>query len=371
MAPQSIGEKSLAETSNENKRRKTRPVMVGRVQVGGGAPVSIQSMTNTRTYEAQETIDQIKRLEDAGCEIIRVTVESQQSLKQLGKIKSQMRVPLVADIHFSHELALGAIDEGADKIRINPGNIGGQDRLAKVVEKCKQHGIAMRVGVNSGSLEKDLLTKYGHPTAEAIVESAMRHIRFIEALGYHHLVISVKSSHVPTMIASYRLLAGQCDYPFHVGVTEAGTKTQGITKSAAGIGAVLADGIGDTIRVSLTTDPVEEIKVAQYLLRCLGLRQEGVEIVACPTCGRCNVDLEKMVDEVEKAVMTIKTPLKVAVMGCVVNGLGEGAQADLGICAEKGQGVLFEKGEIKARLKEGELVPRLIEEIRKRTGETA
>ena len=359
----------MAEMFYEIKRRKTRPVMVGKVQVGGGAPVSIQSMTNTHTYDVQETIDQVKRLEDAGCEIIRVTVESPKALKVLGQIKAKMKVPLVADIHFAHAMALGAIDEGADKIRINPGNIGGMDRLALVVEKCKKYNVAMRVGVNSGSLEKDLLEKHGHPTPEAIVESAMRHIKFIESFDYHNMIISVKSSHVPTMIRSYRLLAEQCDYPFHVGVTEAGTKMQGITKSAAGIGAVLSDGIGDTIRVSLTADPVEEVKVATHLLRSMGFRKEGVDIVACPTCGRCHVDLEKMVDQVETATLTMKTPMRVAIMGCVVNGLGEGAEADIGICSEKGHGVIIEKGEIKVRLKEEELVPHLIGEIKKRSAE--
>ncbi len=359
----------MAEQFFEIQRRKTRPVKVGKVQVGGDAPISIQSMTNTLTYEVDETLDQIKRLEDAGCEIIRVTVENQKSLKAVSKLKARMRVPLVADIHFAYQIALDAIDEGADKIRINPGNIGGLDRLAQVVEKCKKYKVAMRVGVNSGSLEKDLIEKYGHPTPEAIVESAMRHIRFIESLGYHQMIISVKSSHVPTMIRSYRLLAEQCDYPFHVGVTEAGTKMQGITKSAAGIGAVLADGIGDTIRVSLTADPVEEVKVATHLLRSMGFRKEGVDIVACPTCGRCHVDLESMVDAVETATLTMKTSMRVAIMGCVVNGLGEGAEADVGLCAEKGHGVIFEKGEVKTRLKEEELVPHLIGEIRKRAAE--
>ncbi len=359
----------MAEQFYEIKRRATRPVMVGKVQVGGGAPISIQSMTNTHTHDVQETIDQIKRLEDAGCEIIRVTVENQKSLKALGKIKSKMKVPLVADIHFAYQIALGAVDEGADKIRINPGNIGGMDRLAQVVEKCKKHKVAMRVGVNSGSLEKDLLEKYGHPTPEAIVESALRHVRFIETLGYQNMIISVKSSHVPTMIRSYRFLAEKCDYPFHVGVTEAGTKTQGITKSAAGIGAVLADGIGDTIRVSLTADPVEEVKVATHLLRSMGFKKEGVDIVACPTCGRCHVDLESMVDAVETATLNMKAPMRVAVMGCVVNGLGEGAEADIGLCSEKGHGVIFEKGVVKTRLKEEELVPHLIDEIKKRAEE--
>jgi (E)-4-hydroxy-3-methylbut-2-enyl-diphosphate synthase len=356
----------VSEALYEIPRRKSRAVMVGKVQVGGNAPVSIQSMTNTHTYDVQETIDQIKRLEDAGCEIIRVTVESQQSLKVLDKIKAAMTVPLVADIHFAYQIALGSIDAGADKIRINPGNIGGMDRLAQVVEKCKKYNVAMRVGVNSGSLEKDLLEKHGHPTPEAIVESAMRHIHFIESLGYYNMIISVKSSHVPTMIRSYRLLAEQTDYPFHVGVTEAGTKMQGTVKSAAGIGTILADGLGDTIRVSLTADPVEEVKVATHLLRSLGYRKEGIDIVACPTCGRCHVDLEKMVDQVETATLTMKTPMRVAIMGCVVNGLGEGAEADIGICSEKGHGVIIEKGEIKTRLKEEELVPHLIGEIKKR-----
>ncbi len=356
----------MAESHPPIERRKTRPVMVGKVRIGGGAPVSIQSMTNTFTHDVDATLDQIRRLEDAGCELIRVTVENQKSIRALSKLKAKMRVPLIADIHFAYQNALAAVDEGADKIRVNPGNIGGMDRLAQVVEKCKKHHVAMRVGVNSGSLEKDLLEKYGHPTPEAIVESALRHIHFIESLDYRDLVISVKSSHVPTMIRSYRLLAQKCDYPFHVGVTEAGTKSQGVTKSAAGIGAVLSDGIGDTIRVSLTGDPVEEIKVAIHLLRSMGFRREGVEIVACPTCGRCHVDLERMVDQVEAATLNLKTPLKVAVMGCVVNGLGEGAEADIGICAEKGHGVLIEKGVVKERLKEEELVPRLLEEIRRR-----
>jgi len=359
----------VAEQFTQIERRKTRAVMVGKVQVGGGAPVSIQSMTNTYTYDVEATLEQIKRLEDAGCEMIRVTVENLKSIKALAKLKAGMRTPLIADIHFSHQNALQAIDEGADKIRINPGNLGGLDRLAQVVEKCKKHHVAMRVGVNSGSLEKSLLEKYGHPTPEAIVESAMGYIKFIEAMGYYDMIISVKSSHVPTMIKSYRLLAQQCDYPFHVGVTEAGTKMQGITKSAAGIGAVLADGIGDTIRVSLTADPVEEIKVATHLLRSLGYRNEGVDIVACPTCGRCHVDLEKIVDQVETATLTMKTPMRVAIMGCVVNGLGEGAEADVGLCAEKGHGVIIEKGEIKERLDEDLLVPRLLKEIERKQAE--
>jgi (E)-4-hydroxy-3-methylbut-2-enyl-diphosphate synthase len=353
-------EKKVAENFYEISRRQTRPVMVGKVQIGGGAPITIQSMTNTFTHEVQETMDQIKRLEDAGCELIRITVPDQKSLKALSKIKSKMTTPLIADIHFSYTLALAAIDEGADKIRINPGNIGGMDRLAQVVEKCKKHNVAMRVGVNAGSLEKDLLDKYNHPTPEAIVESALRHIHFIESLKFYNMIISVKSSHVPTMIQSYRLLAQKCDYPFHVGVTEAGTKMQGTVKSAAGIGAVLADGIGDTIRVSLTSDPVEEVKVATYLLRSLGFRKDGIDIVACPTCGRCHVDLEKMVDQVETATLHLKNPMRVAIMGCVVNGLGESAEADIGICAEKGHGILFERGEVKSRLSEEELVPQLL-----------
>jgi (E)-4-hydroxy-3-methylbut-2-enyl-diphosphate synthase len=350
-------------------RRKSRSVPVGSVVIGGDAPISIQSMTNTFTHDVEKTLEQVKRLEDAGCEIIRLTVPDARSLQALERIKKSMRVPLVADIHFSHTLALGAVDAGADKIRINPGNIGGQDRLAEVVEKCKRHGVAMRLGVNSGSLEKDLLETYGHPTPEAIVDSALRHIRFIESLGYDRLVVSVKSSHVPTMIRATRLLASQCDLPFHVGVTEAGTKLQGSVKSAAGIGAVLSDGIGDTIRVSLTGDPVSEIAVAKMILRSLGLRREGVEIIACPTCGRTQVDLERMVDEVEMATRHIRTPLKVAVMGCIVNGLGEGAEADVGLCAEKGRGVIIEKGVEKGRYPESEIVQALLKRIHEMTGE--
>jgi len=364
-------EEPLKNSSETPRRRRTRSVRVGSVLIGGTEPISIQSMTNTFTHEKEATLGQIHRLEEAGCEIIRVTVPDQRALSALESIKRGMRLPLVADIHFSHTLALGAVDAGADKIRINPGNIGGPDRLREVVEKCKRHGVAMRIGVNSGSLEKELLEKYGHPTPEAIVESALNHLHFIESLGYDQVVVSVKSSHVPTMIRATRLLASACDAPFHVGVTEAGTKMQGIVKSAAGIGAVLSDGIGDTIRVSLTGDPVEEIRVARALLRCLDFRKEGVEIVACPTCGRTQVDLEKIVDEVEQATRNIKTSLKVAVMGCIVNGLGEGAEADVGLCAEKGQGVLIEKGEVKGRYREEELVPALLKRIEEMTGEVS
>lgn len=326
-------------------------------------------MTNTFTHEAEKTLEQVKRLEDAGCEIVRVTVPDQRALAALGTIKKGMRVPLVADIHFSHTLALGAVDAGADKIRINPGNIGGPDRLQEVVEKCKKHGVAMRVGVNSGSLEKDLLAKYGHPTPEAIVESALRHLKFIDSLGFDQVVVSVKSSDVPTMVRATRLLASQCDHPLHVGVTEAGTKVLGALKSGAGIGAVLLDGIGDTIRVSLTGDPLAEIPVARALLRSLGIRREGVEIVSCPTCGRTQVDLERMVDAVEEATRHVRAPLKVAVMGCIVNGLGEGAEADVGICAEKGKGILIEKGRETGRFEEKDLVPALLKRIAELTGE--
>jgi (E)-4-hydroxy-3-methylbut-2-enyl-diphosphate synthase len=326
-------------------------------------------MTNTFTHDVDATLEQVKRLEDAGCELIRVTVPDTKSLSVLPKIKKAMKVPLIADIHFAPALALGAVDAGADKVRINPGNIGGSERLREVVEKCKKHKVAMRVGVNSGSLEKDLLQKHGHPTPEAIVESALRHIRFIESQGFDQMVVSVKSSNVPVMVKAYRLLASQCDYPFHVGVTEAGAGVQGCVKSAAGIGAVLLDGIGDTIRVSLTGDPVQEVYVAKSLLRSLGLRREGVEIIACPTCGRTLVDLEKMVQDVERALRNVKAPLKVAVMGCIVNGLGEGALADVGICAEKGQGILFEKGAEKGRFLEAQLVPALLKRIEEMTGE--
>ncbi len=351
------------------RRRKARPVKVGSVTIGGDTPVSIQSMTSTFTHDVEATLDQVRRLEAAGCEIIRVTVPDQRALSCLERIKKGMRVPLVADIHFNHQLAIGAVDAGADKIRINPGNIGGEEKLREVVLKCKQHGVAMRVGVNSGSLEKDILERYGHPTPEAIVESALRHIKFIEGLGYDRMILSVKSSSVPVMVRAYRLLASRCDYPFHVGVTEAGAGMQGIVKSAAGIGAVLLDGIGDTIRVSLTGDPVGEIPVARSLLRSLGLRREGIEIVACPTCGRTQVDLEPMVQEVEKSLRNLKTPLKVAVMGCIVNGLGEGSEADIGICAEKGRGIIIEKGREMGRYGEAELVPALLKRIEEMTGE--
>jgi (E)-4-hydroxy-3-methylbut-2-enyl-diphosphate synthase len=344
-------------------------VKVGKIVIGGDAPISIQSMTNTFTHDVDATLRQVRRLEEAGCEIIRVSVPDQRSLSCLERIKKGMTVPLVADIHFSHTLALGAVDAGADKVRINPGNIGGEERLREVALKCKAHGVAMRVGVNSGSLERDILRKHGHPTPEAIVESALRHVRFLESLGCDQLVLSVKSSDVAVMVQAYRLLAARCDYPFHVGVTEAGAGMQGAVKSAAGIGAVLLDGIGDTIRVSLTGDPVGEIPVAKSLLRSLGLRREGAEIVACPTCARTQVDLETMVERVEKALRNLKTPLKVAVMGCIVNGLGEGAEADIGICAEKGRGVLIEKGRETGRYPEIELVPALLKRVQELTGE--
>ena len=347
------------------ERRKTRTVRIGNVAVGGGNPVAIQSMTNTRTEDAEATIRQILRLEEAGCEIIRSTVPTFEAAEALGKIRQAIHIPLVADIHFDYRMAIAAMEHGADKIRINPGNLGGDEKLRAVVSCAKERNIPIRVGVNGGSLDRDLLEKYGGITAEGLCESALREVAKITDLGYENLVISIKSSNVPLCIEAYELASAKTDFPLHVGITEAGTVFRGTVRSCAGIGALLARGIGDTIRVSLTGDPAEEVRVAKELLRGLGLRKGGIEIVSCPTCGRTSIDLIGLADQVER--MAERYPdknMKLAVMGCAVNGPGEAREADAGIAGGNGEGLLFRRGEIVRKLPESELLAALEEEVR-------
>ncbi|MEW6423617.1 MAG: flavodoxin-dependent (E)-4-hydroxy-3-methylbut-2-enyl-diphosphate synthase [Bacillota bacterium] len=347
------------------KRRKTRPIWVGPVQVGGEAPVSVQSMTNTDTRNVAATVAQINELAAAGCEIVRVAVPDRRAADALPLIKQQINIPLVADIHFDYRLALRALAAGVDGLRINPGNIGGPERVAAVVEAAKKKKVPIRIGVNAGSLEKELLQKYGSPNAPALVESALKHIRLLEELGFFEIKVSVKASDVGLMIAAYRLLAEKVVYPFHVGVTEAGTLRSGVVKSAVGIGALLAEGIGDTIRVSLTGNPLEEVRVGYEILKALGLRKRGIELISCPTCGRTEIDLIRIAGEVEEELQDVAAPLKVAVMGCVVNGPGEARHADVGIAGGKGVGLLFRRGEIIRRVPEEKLVDELVREVRK------
>ncbi len=338
----------------------TRQIKVGSVPVGGGAPVSIQSMCNTKTTDVEGSLRQIKELYTAGCEIARLTVPTLEAAEAFGKIAAQSPLPLVADIHFDYRCAIAAAENGAAKIRINPGNIGGEDRVRAVVDCCKAHRIPIRVGVNGGSLEKELLEKYGHPTPEALVESAFGHLRLLEKYGFYDTCVSMKSSNVPLMMAAYRLFAAQSDYPLHVGVTETGTEYMGTIKSAMGIGGLLCLGIGDTIRVSLTADPVREVEAAKAILKAAGLRKEGVNIVSCPTCGRTQIDLIGLAGRVEEALKDCKKPLTVAVMGCVVNGPGEAREADVGVAGGDGCGVIFLKGQLKEKLPYDELLPALL-----------
>ncbi|MHC1725056.1 MAG: flavodoxin-dependent (E)-4-hydroxy-3-methylbut-2-enyl-diphosphate synthase [Syntrophobacteraceae bacterium] len=351
------------------RRRISRQIFIGDVAVGGGAPVSVQSMTNTDTRDWRATVDQINRLEEAGCEIIRVAIPDQEAADQFEAIKKSIRIPIIADIHFDYRLAISAMKSGADAIRINPGNIGGPEKVERVIEVAKERSIPVRIGVNSGSVEKDLLAKYGHPTPEAMVESAMRHIRFFEENDFGLIKISLKSSDVINTIESYRLLAQKTDYPFHLGVTEAGTVVSGAIKSALGIGFLLLEGIGDTLRVSLTADPEEEMFVAYSILRALKLRQRGVELVSCPTCGRTEIALIPLVEKAEALLKKIRAPLKVAIMGCVVNGPGEAREADVGIAGGRESGLLFKKGERVEKVPEPELLTRLISEVEQMTGE--
>ena len=341
----------------------TKQIMIGTVPVGGGAPVSVQSMCSTKTDNVSATVDQILRLEEAGCEIIRVAVPDMAAARAVGQIKSRIHIPLVADIHFDYKLALECAEQGIDKIRINPGNIGGEDRVKAVADACRARSIPIRIGVNGGSLEKELLKKYGGVTAEALAESALGHAALLEKFDFTDICISVKCSSVPVTVGAYRLLSERCPYPLHLGVTEAGTPSMGMVKSAMGIGGLLCLGIGDTLRVTLTADPVEEIYAAKKILLAAGLRQEGPNIIACPTCGRTNIDLIPMAEEVERRLAGCRKPITVAVMGCVVNGPGEAAAADVGIAGGKGEGLIFRRGEILRKVPQDRLVDELMEEI--------
>lgn len=344
-------------------RKKTRRINIGHVPVGGGAPVAVQSMTNTDTRDISSTVDQIKRLFEAGCEIFRLAVPDEEAATAFKQIKSATTLPLIADIHFDYRLALAALEAGADGLRINPGNIGERDAVTKVVKKAGKLNVPIRIGVNSGSIHREILARHGRPSPEAMVESALEHVRFMEDLGFDLIKISLKSSHVMDTVSAYKLISEQVDYPLHLGVTEAGTLISGTVKSAIGIGFLLAEGIGDTFRVSLTRDPVEEIRVAYEILRALDIRKRGPEIISCPTCGRCEIDLFGLVDRVEKALSGIKDSPKVAIMGCIVNGPGEAKEADIGVAGGKGQGILFKKGKLIKKIPENELADILINEV--------
>ena len=344
-------------------RKKTREVNIGGVKIGKNNPIAIQSMCNTDTRDVDATVRQILALEDAGCEIIRVAVPDMEAAEAVGRIKPQIHIPLVVDIHFDYRLALEAMRRGADKVRINPGNIGDKSRVKQVVEMAKANGIPIRIGVNGGSLEKRLLQKYGGVTADALVESAAGHIAILKDLSFDDIVVSIKVSDVPTMIEAYRKFSKASDIPLHIGVTEAGTLRNGTIKSAVGIGALLSDGIGDTVRVSLTADPVEEIYAAKSILRILNLRKSGAQVISCPTCGRTRIDLIKIASEVEKRLMDCEKPIKVAVMGCAVNAPGEARGADIGVAGGDGEGLIFKKGEIVRKVREEDIVDELIKEI--------
>jgi (E)-4-hydroxy-3-methylbut-2-enyl-diphosphate synthase len=345
-------------------RRKSRQISLGDFPIGGTSPVSVQSMTNTDTRDVHATIDQIHRLHNAGCEIVRVAVPDEKAVQALRQIKTSIEIPLIGDIHFDYRLAIGAINAGVDGIRINPGNIGGRDKIKKILVEARRDNTCVRIGVNSGSLQKEILERYGHPTPEAMVDSALEHIRLFEELDFKNIKISLKSSNVLNTINAYELLSEKVDYPFHLGITEAGTLISGAVKNSIGIGILLFQGIGDTIRVSLSRDPVEEIKVAYEILRALDLRHRGIEFISCPTCGRCEIDLFNIAERVEKELADIKSPLKVAIMGCVVNGPGEAKEADIGIAGGRGQGVLFRKGEVVKKLPEDKLAEVLIKEVK-------
>ena len=343
----------------------TRQILVGNVPIGGGAPVSIQSMLNTKTTDVEGSLSQIKKLAAAGCQIVRLAVPNREAARGFAEICKESPLPLVADIHFDYQLAILAAEGGASKIRINPGNIGGADRVRAVVEVCKDRHIPIRIGVNGGSLDKARLEKYGHPTPEALVESAFQHLELLEKEGFYDTCVSMKSSTVPNMVAAARLFRSKCDYPLHIGVTETGPVRQGLIKSAMGIGALLLDGIGDTLRVSLTDDPVEEVYAAKDILKAAGLRKEGVDIISCPTCGRTRIDLIGLVNQVDQALKNCQKPITVAVMGCIVNGPGEAREADIGIAGGDGWGTIFEKGQQVAKLPYDELLPALLERIEK------
>lgn len=347
------------------QRKKTREVSIGKVTIGGSHPIAIQSMCNTDTRDILATVEQIHRLEAEGCEIVRIAVPDMEAAEAISQIKKQISIPLVADIHFDYRLALKAIEQGVDKIRLNPGNIGEESRIHQVVEEAKRRKIPIRIGVNSGSLEKDLVEQYGGVTPEGLVESALRHVRILEKMQFYDIVISIKASSVPFSLEAYSLLSKAVPYPLHLGITEAGTLWTGSMKSAVGIGAILAKGIGDTIRVSLTGDPVEEIKAAKEILKSLELRKFGVDFVSCPTCGRTQIDLISIANEVENRCRKLNKNIKVAVMGCVVNGPGEAREADIGIAGGKGEGLIFKKGQVFKKVAEKDLVEELMMEIDK------
>ena len=345
--------------------RVSRQIDIGGVKVGGGAPVTVQSMTKTDTRDVASTVAEIKRLEAAGCDIVRLAVPDMDAARALGEIKGQTGIPIVSDIHFDYKLALEAVRQGVDGMRINPGNIGAKYRIKAVVDAVRERGVPIRIGVNSGSLEKDILKKHGSPTAEALAESAMRHVRILEDFDYRDIKISVKSTDVKKMISAYRLLAQMCEYPLHLGVTEAGTYELGTIKSSIGIGTLLAQGIGDTIRVSLTGDPVDEIVVGLNILKSLGLRQNGIELISCPGCGRLEIDLMKLVKDVEERItgIDLPRPIKVAILGCVVNGPGEASEADIGIAGGRGKGMLYKDGKLVRSFKESQIVDELVKEL--------
>jgi (E)-4-hydroxy-3-methylbut-2-enyl-diphosphate synthase len=351
------------------RRRKTRQIAVGSVKVGGDAPISVQSMTKTDTRDIARTLAQIRRLKKMGCEIVRVAVVDEEAARALSEIKKRIRIPLIADIHFSHRLALQAMKYGADGLRINPGNIGGRDRLRAVVTEAKARSLPIRIGVNSGSLEKDLLRRFGGATAKAMVASALGTVDYMETLGFDLIKVSLKASDVPRTLEAYRLFSEKSDYPLHLGITEAGRGWGAIVKSSIGIGLLLDEGIGDTLRVSLTGDPVAEVKVGYEILRALRIREHGIEIISCPTCGRCEIDLLPLVEKVERATRMITRPMTIAIMGCVVNGPGEAKEADLGIAGGRGVGVLFKKGRVVKKVKERDFARVLLSEIREWVGE--
>ena len=344
-------------------RRKTRSVLVGGVKIGGDSPISVQTMTKTKTDDVAGTVAQIRAAAEAGVDIVRVTVNDKEAADAMMEIVRQSPVPIVADIHFNHVFALKAVEAGVAKVRLNPGNIGSKDRIRQVLTACKDKGIPIRIGVNSGSLEEDILEKHGYPTAEALYESAMRHVGICDEFNFHDVVISVKSTDVKLMIEAYRLVAQRTDIPLHLGVTEAGTTRVGTIKSAVGIGALLSEGIGDTIRVSLTDDPVKEVEVGKEILRSLSLASRSLELIACPTCGRLEVDLFGIMAQLEEKLAGVKKPIKIAVLGCVVNGPGEASEADIGVAAGKGVAILYRKGEVVRRVKEEEIVSAVLEEV--------
>ncbi len=345
------------------ERRITRTVKAGNVEIGSGSKITVQSMLNALAHDIEGNVAQAVELEKAGCEIVRLTVPDIEAVKTLYAVKNAVKIPVVADIHFDYKCALESVAAGVDKIRINPGNIGSDDRIKAVADACRQKNIPIRIGVNSGSLEKDLLKKYGHVTPEALCESALRHASLLEKFDFNDIVISIKSSDVPTMVAAYRLVAQQCDYPLHLGVTEAGTRHMGMLKSAAGIGALLLDGIGDTIRVSLTADPVSEVTAGFDILKAVGIKKDCPQIVSCPTCGRTKIDLISLAEKVEKELANVHKPIKVAVMGCAVNGPGEAKEADIGVAGGDGYGLIFKHGEILKKVPENKIVEELLKEI--------